>query len=289
MASARTRKNCLILFLVSPASLWLIAFFILPVSILFVYSFWRYVPGEALQPALILENYIKCFDWYFLKVLFRSLYLSIGTTVLTLILGYPIAFTLARAKPKMRGTLYVLVLAPLLTSAVVRTFGWMILFGRKGFINNCLIALGLVQDPIKIMYTDLATVIALTEVLMPFMIFSLESVLHNIDTSLYEAAQNLGAHAVRIFFTITLPLCVPGVAAGSILVFSLAISAYVTPALMGGPSHPVMPTLIYDQALNLFNWPFGAAISFVLLGIMLGILYLYIRVLRLGKLADILR
>lgn len=289
MASARTSKNDLILLLISPASLWLIAFFILPVSILFVYSFWRYVPGEALQPALILENYIKCFDWYFLKVLFRSLYLSIGTTVLTLILGYPIAFTLARAKPKMRGTLYVLVLAPLLTSAVVRTFGWMILFGRKGFINNCLIALGLVQDPIKIMYTDLATVIALTEVLMPFMIFSLESVLHNIDTSLYEAAQNLGAHAVRIFFTITLPLCVPGVAAGSILVFSLAISAYVTPALMGGPSHPVMPTLIYDQALNLFNWPFGAAISFVLLGIMLGILYLYIRVLRLGKLADILR
>ena len=289
MASARTSKNHLILLLISPASLWLIAFFILPVSILFVYSFWRYVPGEALQPALILENYIKCFDWYFLKVLFRSLYLSIGTTVLTLILGYPIAFTLARAKPKMRGTLYVLVLAPLLTSAVVRTFGWMILFGRKGFINNCLIALGLVQDPIKIMYTDLATVIALTEVLMPFMIFSLESVLHNIDTSLYEAAQNLGAHAVRIFFTITLPLCVPGVAAGSILVFSLAISAYVTPALMGGPSHPVMPTLIYDQALNLFNWPFGAAISFVLLGIMLGILYLYIRVLRLGKLADILR
>ena len=289
MASARTSKNHLILLLISPASLWLIAFFILPVSILFVYSFWRYVPGEALQPALILENYIKCFDWYFLKVLFRSLYLSIGTTVLTLILGYPIAFTLARAKPKMRGTLYVLVLAPLLTSAVVRTFGWMILFGRKGFINNCLVALGLVQDPIKIMYTDLATVIALTEVLMPFMIFSLESVLHNIDTSLYEAAQNLGAHAVRIFFTITLPLCVPGVAAGSILVFSLAISAYVTPALMGGPSHPVMPTLIYDQALNLFNWPFGAAISFVLLGIMLGILYLYIRVLRLGKLADILR
>jgi len=289
MASARTSKNHLILLLISPASLWLIAFFILPVSILFVYSFWRYVPGEALQPALILENYIKCFDWYFLKVLFRSLYLSIGTTVLTLILGYPIAFTLARAKPKMRGTLYVLVLAPLLTSAVVRTFGWMILFGRKGFINNCLVALGLVQEPIKFMYTDLATVIALTEVLMPFMIFSLESVLHNIDTSLYEAAQNLGTHAVRIFFTITLPLCVPGVAAGSILVFSLAISAYVTPALMGGPSHPVMPTLIYDQALNLFNWPFGAAISFVLLSIMLGILYLYIRVLRLGKLADILR
>lgn len=289
MASAETRNTRLILFLVSPATLWLIAFFILPVSILFVYSFWRYVPGEAMQPAVVLENYVKCFDLYHLKVLFRSLYVSISTTILTLILGYPLAFTLSRAKPKTRGFLYVLVLAPLLTSAVVRTFGWMILLGRKGFINNCLVALGLVEDPIKFMYTDLATVIALTEVLMPFMIFSLESVLHNIDTSLYEAARNLGAHAVKIFFTINLPLCVPGIAAGSILVFSLAISAYVTPALMGGPSHPVMPTLIYDQALNLFNWPLGSAISFMLLGIMLLILYLYIRVLRLGKLADILR
>ena len=289
MATAETRKNRLIILLVSPASLWLIAFFVLPVSILFIYSFWKYVPGEAMQPALVLENYLKCFDWYHLKVLFRSLYVSIGTTILTLVLGWPIAVVLAHAKPRTRGVLYVLVLAPLLTSAVVRTFGWMILLGRKGFINNCLIALGLIEDPIKFMYTDFATVIALTEVLMPFMIFSLESVLHNIDASLYEAAKNLGAHAVRIFFTITVPLCVPGIAAGSILVFSLAISAYVTPALMGGPSHPVMPTLIYDQALNLFNWPLGAAISFVLLSIMLWILYLYIRVLRLGKLADILR
>ena len=290
MATAEIREKRRIFFLVSPVSLWLIAFFILPISILFVYSFWRYVPGEAMQPALILDNYTKFLgDSYYRKVLYTTLWLGFQVTFFSLVLGFPVAFTLAKASPKMRGILYVLVLAPLLTSAVVRTFGWMILLGTNGFVNRCLIAIGLIRDPIKFMYTPTAIVIALTEVLMPFMILSLESVLHNIDKSLYEAARNLGSNAIRVFFTITLPLCVPGIAAGSILVFSLAISAFVTPSLMGGPPIPVMPTVIYDQALDLINWPFGSAISFTLLLIILSLLYVYVRFLRLGRLADILR
>jgi len=151
-----------------------------------------------------------------------------------------------------------------------------------------MIALGIVRNPVNFMYTPTAIVIALTEVLLPFMVFSLEANLHNIDRSLYEAARNLGSNAIKVFFTITLPLSVPGIAAGSILVFSLAISAFVTPSLMGGPANPVMSTVIYDQALNLFNWPFGAAISFTLLLVITAILYVYVRFLRLGKLADIL-
>jgi putative spermidine/putrescine transport system permease protein len=290
MASAETIERRRILFLISPVSLWLIVFFILPISILFVYSFWRYVPGEGMQPAFILDNYVKFVgDWYYRKVLYRTLWLGFQVTFFSLVLGFPIAFTLARVSPKMRGILYVLVLAPLLTSAVVRTFGWMLLLGTNGFVNRCLIAIGLVDNPIKFMYTQTAVVIALTEVMMPFMILSLESVLHNIDRSLYEAARNLGSNAIRVFFTITLPLSVPGIAAGSILVFSLGISAFVTPSLVGGPPIPVMPTVIYDQTLDLINWPFGSAISFTLLLIILGLLYVYVRFLRLGKLADILR
>jgi putative spermidine/putrescine transport system permease protein len=257
---------------------------------LFVYSFWRYVPGEGMQPAFILENYVKFLgDRYCLKVLYGTLFLGFQVTLLSLMLGFPVAIMLSRARPTVRGLLYVLVLAPLLTSAVVRTFGWMILLGDKGFVNTCIIAMGLVENPIKFMYTHRATVIGLTEVLMPFMIFSLESVLHNIDRSLYEAARNLGSNVIRIFLTITVPLSVPGIAAGSILVFSLAISAYVTPSLMGGPPNPVMSTMIYDQAFDLMNWPFGSAISFSLLMIILVILYVYMKVLRLGKLAEILR
>ena len=290
MATAERREKRRILLLVSPVSLWLIIFFVLPISILFVYGFWRYVPGGAMQPTFILENYAKFLgDWYYREVLYKTLWMGFQVTFFSLVLGFPLAFMLARASPKMRGILYVLVLSPLLTSAVVRTFGWMILLGTNGFVNRCLIGIGLVEQPVKFMYTPAAVIIALTEVLMPFMVLSLESVLHNIDRSLYEAARNLGSNAIRIFFTITLPLCVPGIAAGSILVFSLAISALVTPSLMGGPPNPVMPTVIYDQALDLINWPFGSAISFTLLFIILVLLYTYMRFLRLGKLAEILR
>jgi putative spermidine/putrescine transport system permease protein len=289
MATAETREKRLILLLVSPVSLWLLCFFIFPLGILFVYSFWRFVPGGAMQPALILDNYFRfAKDWYYLKVFGQTLWIGLWVTFLSLLLSFPLAFVLVRARTSVRGILYILVLSPLLTSAVVRTFGWMILLGNSGFVNRCLIAAGLVHDPIKFMYTPTAIVIALTEVLLPFMVFSLEGILHNIDKSLYEAARNLGSNAVKVFFTITLPLSVPGIAAGSILVFSLAISAFVTPSLMGGPANPVMSTVIYDQALNLINWPFGAAISFALLLIITVILYAYVKLLRLGKLADIL-
>ena len=290
MASIERKEKCRILLLISPVSIWLIFFFLLPLSILFIYSFWKYVPGEAMQPAFLLDNYAKLIkDPYYLKLLLRTLWLGVQATFFSLLLGFPLAFAIAKAKPTVRSILFLLVLAPLLTSAVVRSFGWMILLGTNGFVNHVLLVLGLVKEPIHFMYTPTATVIALTEVLMPFMVLSLESVLHNIDRTMYEAARNLGSNAVRVFFTITLPLSVPGIAAGSILVFSLAISAFVTPALMGGPSNPVMPTLIYDQALNLINWPLGSATSFALLTIMLSILYVYAKVLRLGKLSDILR
>jgi putative spermidine/putrescine transport system permease protein len=289
MATAEAREKRLILLLVSPVSLWLLCFFIFPLGILFVYSFWRFVPGGAMQPALILDNYFRfAKDWYYLKVFGQTLWIGLWVTFLSLLLSFPLAFALVRARTSVRGILYILVLSPLLTSAVVRTFGWMILLGNSGFVNRCLIATGLVHNPIKFMYTPTAIVIALTEVLLPFMVFSLEAILHNIDKSLYEAARNLGSNAVKVFFTITLPLSVPGIAAGSILVFSLAISAFVTPSLMGGPANPVMSTVIYDQALNLINWPFGAAISFALLLIITVILYAYVKLLRLGKLADIL-
>lgn len=289
MATAETKEKRLILSLISPASSWLIFFFILPLCILFVYSFWRFVPGEAMQPAFILDNYARFVtDWYYVKVFARTLWIGLQVTFFSLLLGFPLAFTLVRSKASVRGILYILILSPLLTSAVVRTLGWMILLGTNGFINRSLISLGLVSEPVRFMYTPTATVIALTEVLLPFMVFSLEANLHNIDRSLYEAARNLGSNTLKVFFTITLPLSVPGIAAGSILVLSLAISAFVTPSLMGGPSSPVMSTVVYDQALNLINWPFGGAISFTLLLIIMIILYVYVRLLRLGKLADIL-
>jgi len=153
----------------------------------------------------------------------------------------------------------------LLTSAVVRTFGWMILLANNGIFNKSLINVGIINSPIRLMYNELGIIIALAEVLLPFMILALDAALLNIDKQLYDAARNLGAGAVRIFWQVTLPLSMPGIISGSILVFSLAISAYVTPALIGGPRVPVMSTTIYQQGIALLNWPFGAAIAFILL------------------------
>ncbi len=173
MATSEAREKRLILCLVSPASSWLLFFFILPLCILFVYSFWRFVPGEAMQPTFILDNYARFLkDWYYLKVFGRTLWIGLLVTFFSLVLGFPLAFTLVRARASIRGILYILVLSPLLTSAVVRTFGWMILLGTNGFVNRSLIAAGLVHNPVNFMYTPAAIVIALTEVLLPFMVFS---------------------------------------------------------------------------------------------------------------------
>jgi putative spermidine/putrescine transport system permease protein len=164
---------------------------------------------------------------------------------------------------------YVLVLLPLLTSAVVRTFGWMILLANNGIINRSMMDLGLTDSPTRLMYGMPGVVIALVEVLLPFMILALDAALINIPPSLYEAARNLGAGRMRVFVSVTLPLALPGIVSGSVLVFTLAVSAFVTPSLIGGPRVPVMSTLIYQQGMSLLNWPFGAAIGFTMLATIL--------------------
>ena len=213
-------------------------------------------------------------DLFFLKVLQRSLIISAAVTVICIVLAFPLAYWLSRLRGPSRAVLYLAVLIPLLTSAVVRTFGWMILLANSGFLNKSLMAIGLTASPLRMMYNELGIIIALAEVLLPFMILALDAALLNIDKQLYDAARNLGAGAVRIFWQITLPLSMPGIISGSVLVFSLAISAYVTPALIGGPRVPVMSTTIYQQGIALLNWPFGAAIAFILLATLIVLLTL---------------
>ena len=207
-------------------------------------------------------------------MLWRSLVIAAAVTVLCIVLAFPLAYWLSRLRGVARAILYLAVLIPLLTSAVVRTFGWMILLANNGFLNKSLIALGVTDTPIRMMYNEIGIIIALAEVLLPFMVLALDAALLNIDKQLYDAARNLGAGAVRIFWQVTLPLSMPGVVSGSVLVFSLAISAYVTPALIGGPRVPVMSTTIYQQGIALLNWPAGAAIAFILLSTLIALLAL---------------
>lgn len=265
--------------LLAPNALWLAVFMLGPVLMLGAISLHGYQAGTGIVETWSFENYEKFLgDPFYRDVLWRTLGMGGMTTLVCLLLGFPLAFALSRLRGIRRSILYFVLLLPLLTSAVVRTFGWMILLGNNGFINRTLLALGVVDDPIRMMYSVTGIVIALAEVLLPFMVLALDAALLNIDPHLYEAAQNLGARKSRIFFAVTLPLVLPGIVSGSVLVFTLAVSAFVTPSLIGGPRIKLMATLIYQQSMGLLNWPFGAAIAFVMLFTILALFVLTFRV-----------
>jgi len=252
--------------LLSPNVLWLAMFMAGAIVMLAGISLQVYEAGKGILDEWTIQNYVQFLsDPFYRDVLWRTLALGAWTTAGCLILGFPLALLLSRLRGMRRSVLYFVLLLPLLTSAVVRTFGWMILLGNNGFINKSLIGLGIVDEPIRMMYTMTGIVIALVEVLLPFMVLALDAALLNIDPHLYEAAQNLGARRARVFAKVTLPLALPGIVSGSVLVFTLAVSAFVTPSLIGGPRIKLMSTLIYQQSMGLLNWPFGGAIAFVML------------------------
>jgi len=278
----REKRDWSPFFLAAPNVLWLLLFLAGALGILFVLSFRGYQPGGAgILPTWELTQY-KAFltDRFHFDILLRSLLMSTYVTAGCLILGFPFAYALSRLRGWKRALLYFTVLVPLLTSAVVRTFGWMVLLSNNGFINKTLLGWGIIETPIPMMYRMTGIVIALIQVLLPFMVLALDAALLNIDRQLYDAARNLGGGAVRIFVQVTLPLSLPGIVSGSVLVFTLAISAFVTPVLIGGPRIPVMATLIYQQGIALLNWPFGAAISFIMLLVLVVILAVALTVSR---------
>jgi putative spermidine/putrescine transport system permease protein len=256
--------------LVVPNLLWLLLFMAGPLLTLLEISFHGYQAGVGILDTWEFGNYLRFVtDPYYLAILLRTIAMGFEVTACCLILGFPFAYTLSRLRGTRRAMVYVLVLLPLLTSAVVRTFGWMILLANNGFINRSMMDLGLTDSPMRLMYGMPGVVIALVEVLLPFMVLALDAALINIPPSLYEAARNLGAGRMRVFVSVTLPLALPGIVSGSVLVFTLAVSAFVTPSLIGGPRVPVMSTLIYQQGMSLLNWPFGAAIGFTMLATIL--------------------
>jgi putative spermidine/putrescine transport system permease protein len=230
-----------------------------------------------------LRNYLRFLsDPYYLRTLLFTLRVSLVTTLCALALGYLIAYHLVRSvrSPLVRRAIYLIVVAPLFTSSIVRSFGWMISLGNAGFVNKTLVGLGIVDAPIRLIFNETGIVIGLTHILLPFMVLSIASVLQGIDQALEEAAMDLGASRAVTFLTVTLPLSLPGVVAGSLIVFALAMSSYVTPAVLSGGRLKVVPMLIYEQYVSVFDWGFGAAMSIVLLALTLAITGLYTRLLR---------
>ncbi|WP_058601729.1 ABC transporter permease [Aureimonas ureilytica] len=277
----RLTPSGLVALLLLPIALVNSVGFLWPVVNLLRMSFQEAQASGALGAGFTLDTWRETLgDWFTLELIANSVGVSLLITVLTLIASYPIALYLHRSRGLMRTVLMVLVVAPLLTSAVVRTYGWIAILSDRGLIANALMALG-VSAPPSLMFNLTGVVIGLTEILMPYMILALLSGFGRLDPRLEEAARTLGANPFQTFRRVVLPLTAPGIALGSLLCFVLAISSFVTPKLLGGGRVFLLATEVYDQAIVTLNWPLAAALSMIVL-IVFGLsLALYGRVLRL--------
>jgi putative spermidine/putrescine transport system permease protein len=256
--------------LLSPLLIVLLVGFLLPVATLVPTSLRPYVPGQGIGEGWTLEHYAKALgDPFYLEILLRTVSLGLVVTLTTLVVGYPLALILARSTSRWRHWLTLLVVFPLLLNLVVRTFGWIALLARRGLVNQWLMGLGLTEEPIRLMFNFTGLLIGLTHIFLPFMVLALLAAIQNIPRDLEEAAGVLGASRLSVFLRVTLPLSAPGILAGCILVYVLTVSALVTPRLLGGPTYKVISTLVYEQFLQLLNWPAGSAIALVMTAVVL--------------------
>lgn len=267
--------------LLAPSVVMLAVLFIYPTVALMGQAFLR--PPTEPGPGLTLGNFAKLFgDPFYFGILMRSLLIGGATALLTLVFGYPLALFLARTRMRHTPLLLVLLVAPLYTSIVVRVYAWFVILGRAGLINNVLTEIGLISQPLPLMLNVGGVLTGLFHVYFAFMVLAVYSVLVNVDPTLEEAALSLGATRWRTLREVTVPLSMPGILAGSLLVFVLAMGAYVVPQFLGGRRVMMVSNLIYTVVIDAFNWPFGAAIATGLLVIALALTYFYSRLLEVG-------
>jgi spermidine/putrescine transport system permease protein len=264
-------------------------FFFFPLLIMLLYSFaqrdtyggirviqdW----GQYLKSTEWISNYVRSFEPIYVEIYFRSLWMAMFTTALCLLIGYPISYFIAlRVKPSWKNTLLTLVIIPFWTSFLIRTYAWIIILRSEGLINQFLMSIGLIQSPIEtLLYSEFAVMLGLVYGELPFMILPLYASIEKLDTSLLEAANDLGANSFWTFFKVTVPLTMPGIAAGIILVFIPTIGTFITPDLLGGAKSILVGNLIQNQFAIARDKPFGSAICFGLTAFVLIVLFLYAR------------
>jgi len=263
--------------MVAPAALLFVLFFILPFGVMATLSFLSGNPVSNPNVTFTWRHYNRLFDsdLYF-DALVATMRIGAVTTAIALLIGYPLAHWMARMHSRLgHAALLMAVIAPLLTGIVVRTFAWMTILGDRGVINITLQWLGVIEKPLPLMYNEFGVIVGLVHIYVPFMVLTLVGVIGRIDRTLAEAARGLGASRMRAFLEVTLPLSLPGILAGSLLVFALAISAYVTPVLLGGNNVLTLPMLIYQQVSSSFNLGFAGALGVVLLVVSLALVFAY--------------
>jgi putative spermidine/putrescine transport system permease protein len=265
-------------FLLGPITLLYLLFLLGPLSFFLAMSVFRYDAFELYVPTVTFENFGRLLeDAYYRDIIWRTLRIAFLTAFFSLLLGYPLAYFLARTRTAWRGVLMFLVIAPLMSGVIVRTYGWIVLLGSDGAVNRALLWTGVISQPLQILNSEFAVLIALVHILMPYMVFPLFSALASQDRDVERAAGTLGAGRLRTFVEVTLPLSRTGILMGSALVFTLTAGAVVTPALLGGREVQMLGQQIYDLVLSTLNWPLASAVAFVLVACQFTIIALYFR------------
>jgi spermidine/putrescine transport system permease protein len=263
--------------LLGPGMLWLVLFFLVPLLIMAAYSLMPRGTYGGVQPGFTLQHYRRFFDPLYLAILQRTVVWSLVCTAVCLLLGYPVAYLVARAG-RWRAALLFLVVLPFWTSFLVRTFAMIFLLRDSGLVNTVLLRLGLIDAPLTLLYTPFAVLLGLVYGFLPFMILPIYASLEKLDPTLLEAAETLGATPLAGFRRITLPLSLPGVVAGCFLVFIPAMGSFLTSDLLGGAKQLMIGNLIQNQFAAARNWPFGSAASFVVTALVLVAVTVYLRV-----------
>lgn len=250
----------------TPALVVYATFLVVPLFLVFLISFFDFEFYGGIQEAFTWKNYVEILtDGYFYEIYARTFGVAAAVTLACLVLGTAEAYVLSRMSNPWKGLFLMIVLGPLLISVVVRTLGWALLFGSTGLINRALMGVGLIGSPVDFMYTNLGVGIALTHVLVPFMVIAVWASLQRINPSTEAAALSLGASQFTVIRRVIVPQVMPGILSGSIMVFAMAASAFATPAIIGGRRLKTVATAAYDEFLNTLNWPLGAALAVLLL------------------------
>jgi len=262
--------------LMAPGTLWLLVFFLVPLVFMLSYSFMPRGIYGGVESGFTMEHYARFFDSLYLTILLRTVVYAVVCTAVCLGMGYPVAYVIARSGP-WKNFLTFLVVLPFWTSFLVRTFAMIFLMRDTGLINTALIHMGLINEPFQMLNTPGAVMAGLVYGFLPFMVLPIYASLEKLDPSLLEAAEVLGARPFARFTKVVLPLSMPGVVAGSLLVFIPALGSYLTSDLLGGAKQMMIGNLVQNQFTTARNWPFGSAVSFVVMGVVLAAVFGYLR------------
>jgi len=270
MTTSRRQRTLLIL----PGLGWLFLLMIVPCLIVFSFSFFERGVYGGIDYIFTFGNFTRAIEPIYLSIFLQSAKIALTATLIALLIGYPAAYAVAQAPAKRQTTYLFLLMLPFWSNYLIRTYAWIVLLNREGILSNAAQGIGLIEEPVNLLYNEFAVVTGLVYNYLPFVILAIYASLQRLNPEILEASRDLGAPAWKTFLRVTLPLTLPGVAAGAVFVFVLSIGNFITPDLLGGGRIQMVGNLIYDQFLSARDWPFGAALSLMLIFIMMLLLFI---------------